>query len=156
MTDGEAEEGQEPDMTYWSTEDDRRGFRLIVEAKLNELRGIAPADDTFTPGTADYPFAAILVAGLMGCVSEGAITEALEFDPGFVSLVGARLRASHIWSESEYVASGQIADDDEGGAVAFFLHLAVARGDMKMNEAGGFTITELGKQRVRGMKRDRP
>ena len=138
-------------MSAFETPADRQGFKVIVENKMRELRAAlaSATDDTFTPGSELYPYACILVAGIVGVVNEDAIAEGMEFDLDFVRTVGSRLRASFVWTDDQYSAEHQL--HEEGGGTAFFLHVAVAKGQIQMREDGRFRMTETGKKDIEAL-----
>lgn len=144
--------------SHWESEADRTAFRYLVTEKVRELAKLADADSksVFNPTSPEYPFVAVLVSGIAGCVKAEAIAEGLEFDADFVNEVAARLRANHLWSETEYVGGFELSDGECDGDTAFYLHLNVAKGLCSRREDGSYAVTPSGVQHVEGLLRRKP
>lgn len=156
--------GDEP-----SKEDIATGTRLsidVVASTLNELQefgmvsgtrtlldeateALGAADDNLKPTVRGYPEHLLLIASALSKADEKFLARELHYDLEFVNVVGARLRASGIWVNSQLSDARRSAWDD---AVAFFLDGAVASGDLMV--VGGpsddpqYQMTEQGKTRA--------
>lgn len=141
-------------MSKWESDFDREGLRRIVEDKMREIAVSAKADgeeDSFTATSAEYPFAAILVAGLIGCCDADAIAEGLGYEPEFTRQVVSRLEAAHLFQGGEFAGKDELSGDEAG--IAFNLMVLVAQGDMARNASGGYAMTPSGNSRVERMLR---
>jgi hypothetical protein len=140
------------DKSFFETPADRDGLRHLIVTQMNKFNAESPADG-YTPESAMYPYAALLVGSMMGCVHEGALAEALHFDADFVETVGARLRASAVWDGSDLSATARELLGDEHAGTSFSLLINVAMGHMQMDESGRFRITEAGIWHVETLRR---
>lgn len=113
------------------------------------MEGLRAIDPKFKPTDAGYSEYVVLLASFTEGADDDHLAKVLGYDIDFVKTVGARLRASGIWTADELSKDSKDAWFKDGGDTAFFLDGAVATGDLVVVSGGNglerqFKMTDSG------------